>query len=407
MISASHVRHLATPATRRGATLVELLAAMAILSVFVLVLGQMLESSLARFREVSDTGGQRDGIRTAVEWMERDLASHLSSRPASLPLLPPTVSASQRQFFEGRLLLPFEVDRASGIGGTVGRSFANAAPEFSSLAFVARVSGERPEASAPSLVGYYVAYARHSPLAGESGAGMKLFRHVRRGGHPGAEGYADGIVRHVSLAVNDDRSDAADPPPALDAPNAAAVRLGRFENADLPFLLARRIAPAGGPPREAVQPWPTLPVQDRLVVPPPTFSPARGRTIDWEDPASPVHESVFPDEAVCDHVVRFELTPRRRVVLPDGNHRLMDAAELNQHLGLSGGDEWPVLVAPDVIDLVVATISEKEALRLRSYEDWIFDWDESALASLPPDRQRIARSARVRTFRLALPPRST
>lgn len=409
MKSTGHFHHRSRAVFRRGTTLVELLAAMAVLSIFVLVLGQMLESSLGRFREVSETRGQRDGIRVAAEWIERDLACPLSPRPATLSRLPAAASEVQREFFEGRLLLPFEIDRVSGIGGVADRSFANAAPEFSSLAFVARVpdAGRDPGKPSPSIVGYYVAYARHSPLAGESKAGMKLFRHFRRGGHPEAEGYADGLLRHVSLAVNDARAGAAGPPPALDAPNPAAVRLGRFENADLPFLLARRAAPGGSGSREAAQPWPSLPVREHLLAPPPTFAPARGAAADWEDPASFVHESIFPDEPICDHVVRFELKPCRYVDLADGSRTLMGAAELNRHLGLAGGDEWPVLVVPDFIDLVIAVIPEKEALRLERYEDWIFDWEEDTLASLPPDRQRLVRAARVRTFRLALPPRST
>ncbi len=404
---ATPFRHAAPTVSRRAATLVELLAAMAVLSVFVLVLGRMLESALERFRDATEARERGSGIRTAVGWIERDLACHLSSRAAALPRLPETASQAQREFFEGRLLLPFEVDRVSGIGGMAKRSFANAAPEFSSLAFVARVPNPRqgPESPAPSIVGYYVAYARRSPLAGAPGAGMKLFRHFRPGGHPDAEGYADGLVLHASLAINDARSDAA-PTPPIDVPNAAAVRLGRFENGDVPFLLARRTDSGAVGSRAAVQPWPSLPSKEHLAVPPPSFSPPRGSAADWEDPASSVHDSLFPDEAVCEHVVRFELSPLRRVDFPDGSAVLMGAAELNRHLGLSGGDEWPALVAPDCIDLVIAVVSEKDALRLERYEDWIFDWKEGAIDALPPERRRIARSSRVRTFRLSLPPRS-
>ncbi len=396
-----------------GASLVELLASMAILSVLVLVLGTMLDSAMGRFRSGADRTQERGGARVAAHWIERDLASHVASRPAALPRLPEGVSEAQREFFEGRLFLPFEIARRSGTGAPAQRSFANAAPEFGSLAFVSRVSGQGggrsdgdAAAGAPALVGYYVAYARHSPLSDDPGAGMKLFRHYRPGGHERGLGYADSMLRQVSREIND-----APPPPdvvgaALPPANAAAVRRGRFANGELPFLLSRGCPPEGGAPFPAPPAWPARPVRERLVSRPPSFHPTRGSASDWADPASPVHDSVFPDEAICDHVVRFELRPWRLVELPDGTSELMDAAALNRHLGLGGGDEWPVLVAPDYIDLVVAVVPETLARRLARYEDWIVDWRGAGAAGGGPNQQRIAQECRVHRFRLALPPRS-
>ncbi len=393
----------------RGATLVELLAAMAILSVLVLVLAALLDAAMRCFRDGAETVEQRGGARVVADWLERDLASHLSSRPAPLPRLPEGVPENQRKWFEARIFLPLEIDRASGTGAAAARSFANAAPGFGSIAFATRAperSGD-PATTAPAVVGYYVAYARHSPLAGEEGAGMKLFRHYRPGGHPGGEGYADGMLRYLSRAINDGRDLRNDASvPALGEENPAMLRRGRFENADLPFLISRRLVNGTGLPREVVQPWPSLPVRERLQAPPPSYQPVRGDPAAWDDPGNPVHDSVFPDELVCDHVVRFELKPYRRVELPNGASELMDAAALNRHLGLGGGEEWPVLVAPDFIDVLVGVVPESLALRLVRYEDWIVDWSRTNPAAWSPERQRLGREARVHRFRIALPPRS-
>lgn len=390
--------------SRRAATLIELLASMAILSVLMLVLGTMLDSALGRFRGGAETAEQRGGARVAAEWIERDLASHLSSRPAALPRLPSAVSEVQREFFEGRLLLPFEIDRRSGTGAPADRSFANAAPEFGSLAFVARGpsrSGD-PASTSPALVGYYVAYARHSPLAGDAGAGMKLFRHYRPGGHAEGAGYADSVLRQISREINADPTAPGADETLLPARDGSALRRGRFENASIPFLFSRRETASGGGPAATGQPWPSHPVRARLHTPPPGGEPFRGSAADWEDPASPVHDSLFPDEPICDHVVRFELVPWRRVELPDGTSELMDASALNRHLGLGPGDEWPALVAPDYIDLVLAVVPEILARRLERYEDWIVDWNSGGTEL----HGRILAESRVYRFRLALPPRS-
>jgi hypothetical protein len=119
-----------------------------------------------------------------------------------------------------------------------------------------------------------------------------------------------------------------------------------------------------------------------------------------------VHDSVFPDEAICDHLVRFELKPFRRVSLPSGGSSLMDASALNQHLGLSGGDEWPALVAPDLIEVVITVVDEVTARRLSRYEDWIIDWDRvESPAATTADRALLATSRTTRQ-RIALPART-
>lgn len=382
--------------------MIELLSAMAILAVLVLVLATMLGAAFDRFRESAEAVEQRGDARVALGWIERDLAGHVASRHASLPLLPDDVSAHQREVFEGRLFLPFEVNRLSGSGKA---SFPNAATGFGTLAFATRIgtSGDEPRETPPAVVGYYVAYARHSPLAGDDGSGMKLFRHYRPGGHPTGEGYADGLLLHATRSINDDGDDTR----ALGTPNGAVVRQGRFENAGFPFLFATREDPdATNGPRAAVPPWPARPVIERLGSPPPTYQPERGTNEEWKNPASPVHDSVFPDETICDHVVRFELKPFRRVILSSGGSTLMDAAMLNQHLGLSGGDEWPALVVPDLIEVVITVVDEGTARRLVRYEDWIIDWDRvGSPAATSADRALLATSRTTRQ-RIALPART-
>lgn len=395
---------IAPSAAQRAATLVELLAAMAVLSIFVYLLSRMLESSLGRFRHTADGRQLRGGLEAAIACLERDLEHQLRPRLAALPPLPQSASAAQREIFEGRLVLPFEVDRQLGQGAALPRSFPNAAPEFSSLAFVARLpkAGAGAESPAPALVGYYVAYARHSPLRGEDGSGMKLFRHFRPGGHPHGEGYADGMIRYVARSLHDPWSaDPTSPEALAKAPSRPLVLMG---NREIPFLMARRLSPDGFGWIEAAPAWPRYPSRPHLTVPPPSLSPRRGRAEEWEDPQSSVHDSLFPDEVICEHVVRFELHPWRRVRQADGRIVLMGARELNLHLGLDNGDEWPVLVRPDGIDLLLGILPEREARRLESYEAWLFPWSDEEFRTLPPPRQRIAQAARLVKKRLHLSP---
>jgi len=393
---------------RAGSTLVELLASMAILSVLLVVLGSTLEVAMGRFRSGAEKSEKEGGARVAAQWLERDLASLVCSRPARLPRLPAGTTAVQREFFENRIFLPVEINRRSGTGMTEARSFQNAAPGFDSIVFAT----ERGEGS-PAIAGYYVAYARHSPLSGEGAAGMKLFRHFRPGGSQSGmsrfgDGYAAGLIHYTSHEINDIWDESG--PGAARLPgqgNTAALRRGRFQNADLPFLLARRFTGfATMSPVAATQPWPANPVREWLSAPPPSFQPRRGTAGDWDDPDSPVHDSVFPDEAVCDHVVKFELVPRLRVTLADGRSELMDAAALNRHLGLPNGDEWPALVAPGFIEMTIATISEKAALTLTKPEDWRIDLTSTDPGSWSPQRRFIEREMQTRHFQIPLPPRT-
>jgi hypothetical protein len=240
---------------------------------------------------------------------------------------------------------------------------------------------------------------------------MKLFRHFRPGGSQSGmsrfgDGYAAGLIHYTSHEINDIWDESG--PGAARLPgqgNTAALRRGRFQNADLPFLLARRFTGfATMSPVAATQPWPANPVSEWLSAPPPSFQPRRGTAGDWDDPDSPVHDSVFPDEAVCDHVVKFELVPRLRVTLADGRSELMDAAALNRHLGLPNGDEWPALVAPGFIEMTIATISEKAALTLTKPEDYLTGpAHPSVFDAASLDEEKMMRLANAMTLE-TLPP---
>lgn len=373
----------------RAFSLVELLASMGIFAVLMLVLALMLESSLNRFRRSAERIEQTADTRAVADWMERDLAGVFANRSAALPRLPDSATAVQREYFEKRVFMPFEVDRASGTGSPFGRSFANAADGFSSIAFVTLAPN-------PSIAGYYVAFARHSPLAGDNGAGMKLFRHFRRGGHESGLGYADGILRSLSARINDAWIE-PDPARSLSVPNEAAVRQGNFANSELPFIFSTH---RGG---RMIHPWPALPVPGALRESPPSLQPDRGSAADWTNPESPVHDSVFSDESVCDHVVRFEIHPWRIVRMTDGRMEVMDAAALNDHLGIGSGDEWPVLVTPDFLDVTISVIPEANARRLSREQDWRFDWSDPGTANSDPRLQGM----RTEQFRIHLPRRDS
>lgn len=398
----------------RGVSFLEVLAAIGILSVLVYALSAMLSVALARFQTEADRMERSGGMRSVAEWMERDLAAASPSRFAHLPRLSPEITDRQREFFENRILLPFEINRRQGKGAKHGRSVANAAPKFGSLVFTAEAGGDYStgDRQLPSIVAYYVAFAKDVP--GEEGgrAGMKLFRHVRRSGHPTGEGYADGILHLMMREVNDGWSGStARGAVSWETLNPAALRKGILHNRDLPFFFSKRILPAakGGissniQMRDIVHPWPRGAIQDRLVAVPPSLHPSRGSPADWSNPASAVHNVVFPDEVLCDYVVRFELTAYRRVRRSEGQTEWMDGRQLNEYLGLSNEDEWPVLVKPDRIELTLATVPEHIAKSLESYEDWLVNWDHVEEQGQTPAQRRIIQHHRSQTFRFTLPP---
>lgn len=386
-----------------GTSLIELLVAMALLSVIFLLLSTTLDVALQQFRNGADRSDNHQGAEIALGWMRRDLASALTERPANVAPLPPSVSDTQRDFFGGKLFFPIEINRESGTGLSGGRSFVNAETAFDSLAFVARIpvdaqfsaayerarrghaSGDIRETAISwetmaraSVLGYYVAYTHASPLAGERPAAMRLHRHYRPGDSLLAQGYASGLLLHLSGAINDRHDEFPGAARPANEPNPAAVRRGEFANDRLPFLFSRFVDdPATLSPAAAVQPWPAHPLPGRLAEPPPDLHPDRGSAAAWANPQSSVHDTVFPDEPIAHNVVRFEIRPYRFVETESGSVELMDAAALNDHLGLAGGEEWPCLVTPSRLEVTLGVIGESAARQLDSPADWIVDWSRT------------------------------
>lgn len=413
----------------RGISLVELLAAMAIFSMLLLMLAQALDLSLNQWLRGSGGSAGRGELRAALSWMKRDLQAAVVDRSANVASLPADSSEVETEFFADRLILPIEINRREGTGG-IGRSFVNSAAEFDSLAFVTRtplsaqtnpardrerlgLAGASTVERASSwdglasacLTGYYVAWTKNSPLASERESSMKLFRHFRPGGPSLGQGTARGFLRTVSHEINDDEDElSASSARAAGVLSPALVRNGIFGNADVPFLFAARFPKAGTTEEMAAdQPWPADAAIDSLASPPAQYQPPQATWSDWADPENVVHDYLFADEPLAYNVVRFECRPYRRIVDADGNVRVFDSAQLNQHLGLSGSD-WPALVAPDFIEVTIAVVSRVTASKMQQRQDWIIDWSRSDPSSWSTVRGWVERDLKTFTTRIFLHP---
>lgn len=407
---------------QEGFSILELLISMSIFTVILLLLSQALEASLSQWTGSTGKSDLRGELRATVEWMRRDFRGAIVERHANLPPLPDTVTDEAKAFLESRWFLPFEIDREQGSTGE-SESFANAEPGFGQIAFVTRlpatmtgdatVDQMRLGKLAPSpgaadaidgcLVGYYVAYTRDSPLASSDRSSFKLFRHFRPSGTSLGQGHSRGFVLGFSHLVNDafDETDVGEVRP-LAEPNEAMLRQGKFANRDLPFLFSRRMAEPGSLDLvEAGAPWPTdppvsgtgnpdLPAPPSLY-PPPNFSWER-----WADPADDIHDYLFPDEPIAHNVVGFECRAFRRVEDEAGTLVLMNATEMNANLGLSG-EEWPVLIRPDFVEVSLTIIPPEIAARLDSKADWL--GNGSAIAT-----DLIERHRQTLKFQLAVGP---
>ncbi|MCB1232621.1 MAG: prepilin-type N-terminal cleavage/methylation domain-containing protein [Verrucomicrobiae bacterium] len=385
----------------RGFTVLELLVSMSILAVILLLLAEALEASLSQWTKNAGRSDLRGELRSTSEWMRRDLEAAMIERRANLPPLPDSVPVAAREFFEGKWCLPFEINRHTAKSGN-GQSFANAEPGFDQLAFVIRTpsslagdpeidqkrlgkiatdpsddeSKTADDTIQPCLVGYYVAYARDSPLATNSSAGLKLFRHFRPGGDSLGAGHSRGFVMAFSQLVND-RFDEISVGGArkLDEPNPAELRQGHFTNDRLPFLFSQHVKEI--PSLELVNagaPWPSNPPlagsTPNLPSPPASYPPPEFTWDRWNDPTDPVHDYLFPDEAIAHNVVGFQCRAFRRVKNQAGNSVLMNATSLNAHLGLAGS-EWPALAKPDFVEVTISVIPSEIAARLESKADWL------------------------------------
>lgn len=409
-----------------GSSLIELLASMVILAFLFFVLSSALGLSLGQFRRGVDRSENTIGSQAALDWIRRDLESIVAERYGNLPPLPASVTREQREFFEGKLFFPVEINRTSGVDQDPPRIFVNAHPDFDSVAFLARLpidaqlnvayerarrggdgadSSERglswESMARASIVGYYVAYTYESPLAGERRGAMRLHRHYRPGGSKLAQGYAAGFAMHCSREINDDYDETGvGEAREEEQANNAKIRNGLFANRELPFLFSRFLAdPTADESIPGLQPWPKFPVAEFLESPPTDLFPDRGNAQDWEDPGSGVHDLVFPDEPIAHNVVRFEVSAFREVET-ENDIKAMGAKEMANHLGLPG-DGWPCLVTPTFVDVTITVVDENTARRLRSPEDWLVDWSQTDPSTWSETRQLIENNQE--TFRMRVP----
>lgn len=389
-----------------GATLLELITAMSILLVILLMLSTALDASLGQFRHSTDLTVKRTSARAALQWLQQDLETITLPQPARVAPLPSSVTSEQREFFSDRYIYPTEINRSSHSGDL--ESLPNAAPEFDQFCFVSQIpetllldpasnAAAGNPASAPSIVGYYVAFTRNSPLKGDTLASMKLFRHFRPGKAIDGGRYASGFLQYCHEEIND----TVDPSRNLSEPNPAAIRRGIFSNSELPSLLGMRL-PDGlaSDPVETQAAWPVFPLAEYLKKPPAALNPNRGSPKDWTDPEHPVHDTIFPDESLCRNVVRFEIEAEKRVETGNNIYETLKATELNDHLGLNNGDEWPCLVVPDYINITIAVVNEGTARTLTRYEDWIVDWSETNASDWSESRKKIERGLQTFTLRV-------
>ncbi len=349
------------PSARCGASLIELMAAMGILSVILLMLSTALEASLGQFRTSTDRSVNRSSGRAALQWMEQDLKTTALPSPSAFSSLPENATEVQREFFGDRLFIPFELDLKQSTDDQ--SRLPKSAPEYSHLSFATwldpdfildpRSSANFDDETQLSLVGYYVAFTRNSPLASDSSASMKLFRHLRPSSRFRGDRYSGGYLLHNHVEVNT----AMDASRSLEEPDAAAIRKGEFSNGSLPVLIGMQRENSTDTPVEGSPAWPALPLNEHLASPPPSLIPNRGDLAAWQAAGNPVHETVFPDQPICENVVRFELEAFRRFETSPGVFEILDAAGVNSHLGINGGNEWPCLVVPDYIKITLRVIS--------------------------------------------------
>jgi len=413
-------------------SLIEMLASMTILSVLLLMLAQALDLSLDQWRRGSGSAAMRSELRAAMSWLERDLQAAVIDRPANVPPLSASSSKVEREFFADRVVMPIEINRAEAAGdGEQERSFVNAASEFDALAFVtqtplsSQVNAERDRArlglndgavlenasswdglSSACLTGYYVAWTKNSPLASERESSMKLFRHFRPGGESMGQGQSRGYLRAMSHVLNDDNDESAKGAARASGQRSPAlIRSEEFENSRIPYLFGARFSGASAATivTDNDQPWPVDAEPASLAAPPSQFQPPTVSWEAWGDPDNAIHDYLFADEALAYNVVQFECRPYRQVVGDDGSVQLMDAQQLNAHIGLSGVD-WPVLVAPSFIDVRIGVVSRIAASQMQERSDWIIDWSQTDPDSWSVARRVAERHLQVYTTRIFLHP---
>ena len=401
-------------AARSGFSMVELLLSMAILSLVVVGLAELFSFTANTWSgQMRRSSGGID-LYEAAQLMRDDLEAAFPNRPVPHQTFAPgsgtTVTEAMQRHFGSKMLLPFEVNRRSGRG--IDRSFRNADPSerFAQIAFVAikpgassllpetfyperhgaladptLAAGVRPTPSESCLIGYYVAYTPNSTLPGGEQRSMKLFRHFRPGGTSLGQAQAGSTIRYVSDAVN----------------HRLVPQLS-FANQDLPFLFAFHASgldPAVIDETPSQAPWPA-----NVVVPGAAVAiPGRSEPAAWLNPSHELFNHLPPDSPVAGNVVAFVATPFKRIRNGD-TLEVLGAKDLNQYLGLKGGEEWPALVVPDFMDVELSVVDDTTAALLLTREDWLVNWQAEPTPSDPLAVRSIRRTATTFRFRVCLHP---
>jgi len=389
--------------------MVELLLSMAILSLVVIGMADLFSFTARTWSGQMRNSAGSSNVHDAAQRLRLDLESAFPNRPVPYQTFDPgpVTNEWQKRFFACKLLLPFEINRKTGLG--LDRSFQNAdaSERFSQIAFVAiqpgggsllpetffserhghladpaLPAGARPTPSDACLVGYYVAYTRDSLSGGADLWSMKLYRHFRPGGTSLGQAQATSTIRSLTETVNHELL------PQL-----------KFRNDELPFVFAFHASdldPAVISQTPSQAPWPaSMPELGRPL-------PDRSRAVDWYSPNHQIHDVLPGDQPIARNVVTFAATPFKRIL--DGeNLKVLGAEELAIHLGFSGG-EWPALIVPDFVEIELAVVDEATAALLTKREDWLVNWGSSPAEGEPPAARLIRRSVTSFRFRVSMHP---
>jgi len=353
--------------------------------------------------------------RAAMEFIRRDLEGCVTSKHREGGITATGIafgSTDSEEFgaFENRYFVPFEHNRYVGqvfedlptnswnLNGTaLPRALMNAHASgvsyhenYDTLAFTTRAnqgrqvhtSIERGENEGEErnidkryrntgevcLSAFYVAYTYDSALENSDGS-MKLFRHFRDSGSAftGIKSEAVDIgERHLQSRARSVITKIAEP-------MLIQIEAGNLDNADLPYLLMpvnQYYGAVGKNTRrwfDAMHIWPRNYVSLHEDLPSDMPNVRTHYTIAWKEFLLD-DNYVWGDEPLAFNVVEFKCRPLRRG--PSGH--FLDAESLNMGYGLNASnlDEWPVVLAPDVIEVELRVISDEVARKFQNQGDW-------------------------------------
>jgi len=292
------------------------------------------------------------------------------------------------------------IERGKFAGGTQGNRWNSTDPALLGDGF-ARNQGD------VCVAGYYCAYTYDSPLPG-SRASVKLHRHFRDSGNWWAgvssghtiNGTDTGTRNRDYTIGGQDFDSNLDRRPVQSRAHVLVYKLGNvmtpclergiYANGKLPYLLKPvdyygMRTHRNSEELETIEPFPANPAPP---IPDDTGPDYASTLLTAAPPYVQCYEPrqrddrtteyyLYGDEPLAFNVVRFKATPLRRV---DG--KLLGAEQINSaplfdnHL-TSNRDEWPVVVAPDIVDIELTVIDDATAAKFVSYEDWT-RWNDTS-----------------------------